>query len=399
MWEVIIAIVMIMHAGDKMKKTIRDFNITNKKVIIRVDFNVPIQNGNILDDTRIKNSLKTIEYAVKKDAKIILLSHMNKVKTEEDKIKYTLKPVAKRLEELLKLDVTFIDETRGSKLEEKINNMVSGEIVLIENTRFEKTETKCDLELAKYWAELGEIFINDAFASSHRSHSSTTGIAKFIPSGIGFLVEKELSTFENIFDKKGIKTVILGGAKISDKMPLIENIVKKADYILIGGAMANTFLKAGDIEIGSSLVDLEKLDYCNKIYNEYRNKIILPVDCITNKNETKIITNLEYNDIILDIGPNTSLLFNKYINYSNLVVMNGPLGKYEEKDYSLGTTSILENIKKNKIKTIVGGGDTASAVTNLGYKDDVYFISTGGGASLKLLEGNSLVGVDAVENI
>ena len=382
-----------------MKKTIKDFDIKNKKLIIRVDFNVPIKDGQILDDTRIKNSLKTIEYALKKDAKIILLSHLNKIKTEEDKIKYTLKPVSERLSNLINQNVTFINETRGNILEETINNMVPGEIILLENTRYEKLETSNDEELSKYWASLGDIFILDAFASSHRSHSSTVGIPKYLPSGIGFLVENELNNLQNIFNTNGIKTVILGGAKITDKIPLIENIVKKADYILVAGAMSNTFLKAGEIEIGNSLVDLEKLDFCNQIYKENRNKIILPIDCITKKNEYKIITTLEKDDIILDIGPNTTMLFNKYINQSNIVILNGPLGKYEEENYSLGTKSILENIKKNKIKTVVGGGDTASAVTLLGYKENVHFISTGGGASLKLLEGNNLVAVDAIENI
>ena len=381
-----------------MKKTIKDFEITNKKIIIRVDFNVPIKNGEIIDDTRIINSLKTIEYALKKDAKIILLSHLNKIKTEEDKLKYTLKPVAKRLKELLNQDITFVNETRGNILENAINNMVPGEIVLVENTRFEELETSNDDNLSKYWASLGEIFINDAFGTSHRLHSSTAGIAKYLPSGIGFLIEKELSIFENIFDTNETKIVILGGAKITDKIPLIENLVKKTDYILVGGAMCSTFLKAGNIEIGQSLVDLSKIDFCNKIYNENRGKIILPIDCTT-QNGQKLITNLEKNDIIYDVGPLTISLFNKYINNSKLVIINGPLGKYEEKDYSMGTISILENIKKNKIKTIVGGGDTASAVTNLGFKNDVYFISTGGGASLKLLEGNSLVAIDVIENI
>ena len=269
-----------------MKKTIKDYELSGKKVIIRCDFNVPIQDGIIKDETRIKASLKTIRYARKHNAKVILLSHLGRIKNEEDKTKYTLKPVAQMLSKLLRKKVTFIDQTRGEKLNKAVENMQNKDVILIENTRFEdlngKKESGNDKELGKYWANLGDIFINDAFGTIHRSHASNLGIASNLPNGIGFLVEEEIKKLNKLIDKpRKPYTIILGGSKVSDKIGVISNLITKADYILIGGGMAFTFLKAAGFNIGSSLCEKEKLDFCKKMLDQYPDKLILPIDVIT----------------------------------------------------------------------------------------------------------------------
>ena len=267
-------------------KTIRDFDLNNKKVMIRVDFNVPIKDGKITDDNRIKMSLETIKYAIEKNAKVILLSHLGRVKNEEDKVKNNLNIVVPRLEELLNQKVIFSNVTRGIELEEKITNMKNKDVLLIQNTRYEdlngKLESSNDIELGKYWASLGDIFINDAFGTSHRSHASNVGIASNLPSGIGFLVEKELNALDLTNAEKPI-TIILGGSKVSDKITLIENLVNVADYILIGGGMAYTFLKASDINIGKSLLDVDSIEFCKNMLEKYKDKIILPIDSVNAK--------------------------------------------------------------------------------------------------------------------
>lgn len=392
-----------------MKKTIKDYNLEGKKVIIRVDFNVPIKDEEIQDDNRIKQSLETIKYALDHNAKIILLSHLGRVKTSDDKIKNTLEPVALRLSELLDKEIIFVTETRGELLETEINNMKNGDIILVENTRYEdlngKLESGNDEELGAYWASLGDIFINDAFGTSHRSHASNVGIASHLPNGIGFLIEKELNVIE-----KAIKnptrpfTIILGGSKVSDKIGVIENLVNVADYILIGGGMAFTFLKALDINIGSSIVDEESIDFCKKILEKNKEKIILPIDVITSTsieeplNIRKIfIKDIKENEIGLDIGKQTIELFKEYIEKSNTIIWNGPVGKFETKEFSNGTKELCK-IVKTVSTSIIGGGDTASAVINLGYKDSFTHISTGGGATLELLEGKKLPGIEIIED-
>ena len=304
-----------------MKKTIRDYDLSGKKVIIRVDFNVPIKDGKITDDNRIKASLETINYAINNNAKVILMSHLGRIKTEEDKIKNTLEPVALRLSELLDKEIIFVDETRGKILEDAISELKPGEILLMENTRFEdlnnKAESSNSEELGKYWASLGDIYINDAFGTSHRSHASNVGIASNLPNGIGFLIEKEIKEIEQtIKNPQRPFTVILGGSKVKDKIGVIENLVNIADYILIGGAMAYTFLKASGIEIGSSLLDEESIDFCKNILKKYSDKIILPIDSV---NALEIsdevsprecfINEIKENEIGLDIGYNTVKLF------------------------------------------------------------------------------------------
>lgn len=390
-----------------MKKTIRDYELEGKKVIIRVDFNVPIKDDVIQDDNRIRESLETINYALEHNAKIILLSHLGRVKTEEDKINNTLEPVALRLSELLDKEIIFVTETRGELLEQEINNMKNGDIILVENTRFEDLEAKLessnDEELGSYWASLGDIFINDAFGTSHRSHASNVGIASHLPNGIGFLIEKELNTMlPAITNPNRPFTVILGGSKVSDKIKVIENLVNIADYILIGGVMAFTFLKSLDINIGSSILDEESIEFCKNILNKHKDKIILPIDIVTSTSVEKpintrkiFIKDIKENEIGLDIGKQTIELFKEYIEKSNTIIWNGPVGKFEINEFSNGTKELCE-IVKNVKTSIIGGGDTASAVINLGYKDSFTHISTGGGASLELLEGKKLPGIEII---
>lgn len=393
-----------------MKKTIEDFNLKSKRVIIRVDFNVPIIDGIITDDNRIKESLKTIKYAIDEKAKVILLSHLGRIKEEKDLEKNDLSIVAVRLQELLNHNVTFVETTRGPIVESVISNMQDGDVVLLQNTRYEdlygKLESKNDLELGKYWASLGDIFINDAFGTSHREHASNVGIASNLPSGLGFLVEKEVNSLSIAIDNPPHPyTVILGGAKVNDKVGVIENLVEKADYLLIGGAMAYTFLKAKGYNVGKSLVDEESIEFAKKMLELHSDKLILPVDSVNAKEmeensifNTTLIEEMNVDDIGLDIGPKTVELFKTYLEKSKLVVWNGTLGYSEWENFSSGTKGILEVLKNLDIIKIIGGGDTAASVISFGYKEDMTHISTGGGASLELLEGKTLPGISSVED-
>ena len=384
-------------------KTIRDFDLNNKKVIIRVDFNVPIKNGIIEDDNRIKESLKTINYAIDNNAKVILLSHLGRIKEESDLIKNDLSPVAKRLEELINRKVIFINETRGKKLEDAINNMNNGDILLVQNTRYEdldgKKESSNDSELGTYWASLGDIFVNDAFGTCHRAHASNVGIGSHLPSCIGLLVEKELNNILPVINNpKHPFTVILGGSKVSDKIGVIENLIDKCDYLLIGGGMSYTFLKSRGENIGKSLLEEDKIEYCKNLLNK-TDKIILPIDHICSQNiednncyEKEIISS---DDIGLDIGTKTIELFKKYINMSETIIWNGPLGMFENELYANGSKKVCEVFKENQT-VIVGGGDTASFIINNNYSNKVTHISTGGGASLELMEGKKLPGIEII---
>ena len=382
-------------------KTIRDFDLNNKKVIIRVDFNVPIKDGIIEDDTRIKESLKTINYAIEHNAKVILMSHLGRIKEESDKIKNTLKPVSVRLSELLNKEVIFIPSTRGIELENAVSNLNNGDVLLMENTRFEdldnKKESKNDSQLGEYWASLGDIYINDAFGTAHRAHASNVGIASHLDSGIGFLIEKELdSLLPAINNPERPFTVILGGAKVSDKIGVIENLGKIADYILIGGGMAFTFLKASGVEIGNSLLDEESIDFCKKMLQEYKDKLILPIDVVTDLKEC-FITDITKEEKGLDIGPKTVKLFKQYLENSKTIIWNGPVGMFEEERYSNGTKGICEVLKNIEAIKIAGGGDTASAIKNLGYEQAFTHISTGGGASLELIKKKKLPGIEVIK--
>lgn len=391
-----------------MKKKITDFDLYNKKVIIRVDFNVPIQDGEITDDNRIVESLPTIKYAVEKGAKVILMSHLGRVKTAEDKIKNTLEPVAYHLSELLEKEVVFVAETRGSLLEDEINKLQCGDVLLMENTRFEdldgKKESGNDPELGSYWASLGDIYINDAFGTAHRAHASNVGIASHLDNGIGFLIEKELDNLDKVINNPARPfTVILGGSKVSDKIGVITNLVEKADYLLIAGGMMYTFLKAQGYEIGKSLLDEDSLDFCKEMLAKYPNKIILPNDCVcTNElsdNGTyraARINDIHDNEIGADICLQTVDLFKSYIETSKTIVWNGPVGAFEFEKFASGTKEICEILAHVDATVILGGGDTAAAAIQLGYKDCYSHISTGGGASLELLEGKELPGIAVI---
>lgn len=392
-----------------MKKTIKDYDLLDKKVIIRCDFNVPIENGIIKDEKRLKASLKTIRYARKMGAKVILLSHLGRIKTEEDKEKYTLKPVSERLSKLLRKKVIFIDTTRGEQIEKAINKMKSKDVILIENTRFEdlpdKKESNCDEKLSKYWASLGDIFINDAFGTIHRTHASNYGISKNIPSGIGFLVENEIKKLSKLIDKpKKPYIIILGGSKVSDKIGVISNLINKADYILIAGGMSFTFLKAAGFNIGQSLLEKDKISYCKDLLDKYEDKIILPIDIITaneisdkaNTNE-RFINEIKEDEIGLDIGPKTVEVFKQYIDDSKTIFLNGPLGYFELKPFENGTKKILQIISETRAYTVVGGGDSVRSVNKFDLEDKISHISTGGGASLEYLEGKALKALDIID--
>lgn len=397
-----------------MKKIITDLNLNNKKVLMRLDFNVPMKDGKITDENRIVAALPTIKYALENGAKVIAFSHLGKIKTEEDKVNKSLKAVATRLSELLNKEVKFIPTTRGTELETAISNLKTGEILMFENTRFEdldgKKESKNDADLGKYWASLGDIFINDAFGTAHRAHASNVGVAQNIGennSAVGFLIEKELKFLGEALDKPQRPLVaILGGAKVSDKIGVIENLLVKADKILIGGAMMFTFLKAQGKSTGTSLVEEDKLDLAKSLLEKANGKIILPIDTVVSeefKNDSDFSTvnvdAIPSNKMGLDIGAQSVKLFNDYISSAKTVVWNGPMGVFEMPNFAKGTIGVCEAIANLKdALTVIGGGDSAAAAISLGYADKFSHISTGGGASLEFLEGKILPGIEAISN-
>lgn len=389
-------------------KTIRDLELESKKVIIRCDFNVPIKDNKIIDDTRIKESLKTIEYAIKKKAKVILFSHLGRIKEEKDLETNSLEIVSKKLSELLKKNVIFINQTRGEELEDLINKMKCGNVLLVENTRFEdlngNLESNNDPKLGKYWASLGDIFINDAFGTIHRSHASNVGIAQHLPHAIGFLVEKELNALSQLNSPEKPFIVILGGSKVKDKISVIKNLVEKADYVLLGGGMAFTFLLSEGFDIGRSVVDYDSIDFCNEILENNQNKILLPLDVLATKefidsnNYTiKEINQINEDEMGLDIGPKTVKLYEKYLKDAKTVLWNGPLGVYEFNNYKKSTKKILKYLVDNNIKTILGGGDIVASAQEVKLKDKVYHASTGGGATLEYIEGKVLPGLESMK--
>ena len=386
-----------------MKKTILDYKYDNKTVIIRCDLNVPIENGKITDDTRIKESLKSINYLIEHNAKVIILSHLGKIKNEEDKKNNSLYPVYLKLKDYLNTNVYFSKETRGPSLENIANNLKPRDVLLIENTRYEdypdKLESSCDEALSKYWASLGDIFINDAYGTIHRSHASNLGIAKYLPNAIGFLVEKEITKLDEILNENSNPyTIIMGGKKISDKTLVIDNLITKCDYLLLGGGMCFTFLKAKGINVGSSIVDNENISYCKGLLTKYKDKIILPKDIVTSNNQIKDINSLNNDDIGYDIGPKTIDEFTEIIKKSKRIIINGPMGVFEEKEYAKGTKSIYNVIKEYNIKTLIGGGDSAASAVLLGFENDFYHISTGGGATLEYLTGKPLKALEVIED-
>ncbi len=387
-----------------MKKTIEDYNYQNKKVIIRCDLNVPLDdNGNITDDTRIKESLKSINYLIEKQAKIIVMSHIGKVKEESDKAKNSLYPVYLKLKDYLNTNVLFSKDTRGENLENMVSNLKNGEVLLVENTRFEdvpnKLESSCDEELSKYWGSLGDIFINDAYGTCHRAHASNVGIAKQLPNAVGFLVNKEITKLNEIMNENTHPlTIIMGGKKISDKTLVIDNLITKCDYLLLGGGMCFTFLKACNNNVGSSIVDDDNLEYCQELMKNYHDKIILPVDIMTKDKKIKAIDNLTNDDIGYDIGPKTIELFINILSKSKRAIVNGPMGVFEEPPFDNGTKKIYEILRDKNIKTLIGGGDSAASVNLLGFNDAFFHTSTGGGATLEFLSGKSLPAIEIIND-
>ena len=391
-------------------KTLKDLNIENKKVLLRCDFNVPIKDGKIEDDTRIVASLKTIKYIIEKNAKLIIFSHLGRVKEEADLEANNLLPVSKRLEELLGKEVIFSEATKGKELEDKIEAMNYGDVLLVQNTRYEdldgKKESGNDPELGAYWASLGDCFVNDAFGTLHRAHASNVGIAYNMvgKSCFGFLVEEELTALQVLDDPERPFMVVLGGAKVEDKIGIIENIVTKADKIIIGGGMSYTFLKASGKNIGKSLLDEENIDFCKKILSEYSDKIILPIDNAVTYEYTedeeyrvKDIDSMSSDEMGLDIGPKTVELFNNTLKEAKTVLWNGPLGVYEFDKYRKGTEEVLKGLVNLNNKTILGGGDVVAAASKCNLKDKIYHACTGGGATLEYLEGKTLPGIDCIK--
>lgn len=393
------------------KKTIEDLDLKDKKVLVRVDFNVPLKDGVIGDDTRIKAALPTIKYVLDNNGKAILFSHLGRVKTEEDKAGKSLAPVAKRLGELLGKEVIFVPETRGAALEAAIADMKDGDVLLFENTRFEdvdgKKESKNDEELGKYWASLGDVFVNDAFGTAHRAHASNVGIASTgIPTVAGFLMEKEIKFIgEAVEDPKRPMIAILGGAKVSDKIGVIKNLIPKADKILIGGGMTYTFYAAKGMKIGKSLVETDKIDLAKELIAEAGDKLVLPIDNVcaaefSNDVPTETIEGEIEGDVMaLDIGPASIALFAETLAGAKTVVWNGPMGVFEMSNFANGTIGVCEAIANLEgATTIIGGGDSAAAAEQLGFADKFTHISTGGGASLELLEGKTLPGLAAIND-
>ncbi|MBO1089626.1 phosphoglycerate kinase [Enterococcus hirae] len=393
------------------KKTVKDIDLKDKKVLVRVDFNVPLKDGVITDDTRIKAALPTINYVLEQGGKAILFSHLGRVKTEEDKEGKSLAPVAKRLGELLGKEVTFVPETRGAELEAAINGMKDGDVVVFENTRFEdidgKKESKNDADLGKYWASLGDVFVNDAFGTAHRAHASNVGIASTgIPTVAGFLMEKEIKFIgEAVEEPKRPMIAILGGAKVSDKIGVIENLIPKADKILIGGGMTYTFYEAKGIKIGNSLVEADKVELAKELIEKAGDKLVLPIDNVcapefSNDVETQVIEgDIPEGLMALDIGPASVKLFADTLKGAKTVVWNGPMGVFEMSNFAKGTIGVCEAIANlEDATTIIGGGDSAAAAEQLGFADKFTHISTGGGASLELLEGKELPGLAAIND-
>ncbi|MEG0822949.1 MAG: phosphoglycerate kinase [Erysipelotrichaceae bacterium] len=393
------------------KRTVKDLEVSGKRVIVRVDFNVPRKDGVITNDNRIIQALPTIKYLVENKAKVILMSHLGKVdhkdadKTASDKAKNNMDIVATRLAEVVDTKVTFVPVTRGPELEEAVENLQDGQIVLMQNTRYEKGESKNDPELAKYWASLGDLFVEDAFGSVHRAHASTAGIPSILPSALGFLVEKEVKMLGAAVDTPVRPFVaIIGGAKVSDKIAVVDNLLKIADKVLIGGGMAYTFLKAQGYNVGKSLVEEDKLELAKEYLAKADGKLLLPIDHVcADKFAEDAKTVIAANDAIpadymgLDIGPKSIELYKEALAGAKTVVWNGPMGVFEMKPFAKGTLEVCTAIAALPgATTVIGGGDSAAAAIQLGFAEKFSHISTGGGASLEYMEGKELPGIAVI---
>lgn len=395
------------------KKVITDLEVRSKRVIVRVDFNVPMsktEEGKITDNARIVAALPTIKYLIENNARIILLSHLGRPKGEAKK-EFSLAPVAKELSKLLNKDVKFLQSNLvvDDNVKDEVLKLKDGEVALLENTRFRNEETKNIDDFSKELAELGELYINDAFGTSHRAHCSNVGLCKFLPSAVGFLVEKEISIMGKALSNPERPFVaILGGAKVSDKITVIENLIEKVDSIIIGGGMAFTFLKSLGYSVGKSLLEDDKVDFAKELIEKAKSKnvkILLPIDVVVSKefsndSEFKIVNIDSIGDYYmgLDIGEKTVKLFSDEINNAKTVVWNGPMGVFEMSNFAKGTFEIAKAIAESEAISIIGGGDSASAAEKSGYKDKITHISTGGGASLEFLEGKILPGIDSIDN-
>ncbi|MFT4444712.1 phosphoglycerate kinase [Parvimonas sp. G1967] len=395
------------------KKVITDLDVNSKRVIVRVDFNVPMsktEEGKITDNARIVAALPTIKYLIENNAKVILLSHLGRPKGEAKK-EFSLAPVAKELSKLLNKDIKFLQSNLvvDDNVKTEVLKLKDGEVALLENTRFRNEETKNIDDFSKELAELGDLYINDAFGTSHRAHCSNVGLCKFLPSAVGFLVEKEISIMGKALSNPERPFVaILGGAKVSDKITVIENLIEKVDSIIIGGGMAFTFLKSLGYSVGKSLLEEDKVDLAKELIEKAKSKsvkILLPIDVVVSKEfsndsefKTVSIDSIGDDYMGLDIGEKTVKLFSDEIYNAKTVVWNGPMGVFEMSNFAKGTFEIAKAIAETDAISIIGGGDSASAAEKSGYKDKITHISTGGGASLEFLEGKILPGIDSIDN-
>lgn len=391
------------------KKTIKDINVKDKKVLLRVDFNVPLKDGKITDDNRIKESLPTIEYLLNNGAKLIIVSHLGRPDGAVVP-KYSLKPCAERLSELIGKEVKISSEVIGKETTKLVKALKSGEVLLLENLRYLPDEEENNADFCEQLAKLADVYVNDAFGTAHRKHASTYGVAKLLPSAIGFLIEKEINMIvKNIEQPKEPFVAILGGAKVSDKLTIVETLVNKVSTIIIGGAMAYTFLKAQGYEVGKSLVENDMLETAKKLLKLAEDKgvaVLLPVDHVAVNNldnPTEIMLTKEPDmpeDFLgVDIGKQTIKNFTKAIKNAQLIIWNGPMGVFEKKEFAKGTFKVAAAVAKSKAISIVGGGDSAAAVIKMGFEKKITHISTGGGASLKLFEGKVLPWIDVIENL
>ena len=395
------------------KKTVRDIDVDGKRVLVRVDFNVPIKDGVVGDTTRIKAALPTINYLVEHNARVILMSHLGRPEGTGFQPELSLEPVAKKLAGLSGLDVAFVADTYGEKAAEAVAAVEPGKVLVLENVRFDKREKKNDPEIAKKLASYGDVFVLDAFGTAHRAHSSTAGVADYLPAVCGYLVQKEVSIMgKALADPERPFVAILGGAKVSDKLNVINNLLEKVDTLIIGGGMAFTFLAAKGYDIGSSLVDSEKIDYCKEMMAKAESKgvkLLLPVDAVVadsfpNPIDAEIAVETVAADAIpadkmgLDIGEKSQALFADAVKSAKTVVWNGPMGVFENPTLAKGTIAVAQALADSSAVTIVGGGDSAAACEQLGFADKITHISTGGGASLEFLEGLELPGIACLQD-
>lgn len=387
------------------KKMVTDLDVQGKKVLVRVDFNVPIKEGIVKDDTRITSALPTIHYLLENGAAVLLCSHLGRPKGAPDPV-YSMKPVADHLASLISAPVKFAEDCIGPIADEAAAQLKPGEVLVLENTRFHNEETKNDPEMSKALASLADLYVNDAFGSAHRAHSSTAGVADYLPAAAGFLMEKEIQYLGNaIADPKRPFVAILGGAKISDKIGVIKNLLTKADNILIGGGMANTFLKAQGVEMADSLVEDDVLDLAKELLANAEGKIMLPVDMMiadafdaAANNKTLDLGDVPAGWRILDIGPKTVTAFAEVISKAGTVVWNGPMGVFEMETFAAGTFAVAKAVADSDAISIIGGGDSVSAINQSGLNDKITHISTGGGASLEMLEGLELPGLSVLND-